>query len=448
MSGGGNGRGESGMRKRCKFKEILLILHTNARKTQTRYKISRMNNQYSTYTLGNGLRLACRQTSGFVSYIGALVNVGSRDESAQSHGLAHFVEHTIFKGTEKRRSWQVSNRMESIGGELNAYTSKEETMIYTNAPSGYEERAVELIADLVSNSVFPEEEIEKERDVVVEEINSYLDSPSDSVYDEFEELAYAGSGLSHNILGSAESVRSLRGEDCRRFVREFYTPSEIVVYCCGPASPEKMYRLVEKYFGGMDRPDAPRRRALPPAVEPFCLHRDRGNHQANTIVGARLFGRRDSRRYALFLLNNYLGGPCMNSRLNRELREKRGLVYTVDSSVGLLSDTGLMLIYFGCDPQAVEKCRKIIFAELDKLAQSPMSASTFEKIKRQYCGQLLVSSDHIESRAMSLAKSMAYYGEIHDISTITRHISEVTAEEMMEVARLVTPGNCCSLTLT
>lgn len=407
-----------------------------------------MDNAYTIFTLDNGLRAVCRQTDGLVSYIGVVVNAGSRDEAPGLHGLAHFVEHTIFKGTERRRSWQVSSRMESIGGELNAYTSKEETMIYTNAPAGYEERAVELIADLISSSVFPEDEIDRERDVVVEEINSYLDSPSDSVYDEFEELAYAGSGLAHNILGTPESVKSLSGEDCRRFVRTHYTPSEMVVYCCGPEKPDKMKRLVDKYFGALHFPDVSRTRIAPPAMEVFDLHRDRGNHQANTVIGARVFGRRDPRRYALFLLNNYLGGPCMNSRLNRELREKRGYVYTVDSSVSLMSDSGLMIIYYGCDPSAVGKCRKIIFSEIERLAQSEMPWSSFEKIKRQYCGQLLVSSDHKENRAMSLAKSLMYYGCIHDISTMARNISEVTPSQMREVAELIVPSKCSSLTLT
>lgn len=398
-------------------------------------------------TLHNGLRTVCWHTDGLVSYIGIVVNAGSRDEDADKEGLAHFVEHTIFKGTEKRRSWQVSSRMETVGGELNAYTSKEETMIYTNAPAGYEERAMELLSDLVTSSVFPASEIDRERDVVIEEINSYLDSPSDSVYDEFEELAYAGSGLAHNILGTAESVRSLSGSDCRNFIDRFYTPSEMVVYCCSPVPASRLGKLLERYFGCMHFPSARRERFCPPPMEAFSLCRDRGNHQANTIIGARLFGRSNPRRFALFLLNNYLGGPCMNSRLNRELREKRGYVYTVDSSISLMSDTGLMLIYFGSDPSTVDKCRKIVFSELDRLAQSPMGDVAFERIKRQYCGQLLVSSDHRENRAMSLAKSLLYYGCLHDISTMAANIEAVTAEDMRAVAELLAPSLCSSLTI-
>lgn len=406
-----------------------------------------MKQTYSIFTLSNGIRMACRHTSGLVSYIGALVNAGSRDEEDSKHGLAHFVEHTIFKGTPSRKSWQISNRMESVGGELNAYTSKEETMVYTNAPAGYEERALELIADIMANSSFPEAEIEKEREVVVEEINSYLDSPSDTVYDVFEELAYRGSGLAHNILGSAGSVRRLSGGDCRDFLDRCYTPGNMVIYCASPANPAKLCALAEKHFGKMHFADVPRHRLSPPSMEPFYEKREQGNHQANTIVGARVFGRNDPRRFALFLLNNYLGGPCMNSRLNRELREKRGYVYTVDSSVSLMSDTGLMMIYFGSDPASVGKCRHIIANEIDRLAQSPLAGVTFEKVKRQYCGQLMVTSDHMESRAMALAKSLLYYGEIHDISSMTAHIMEVTAEEMREVAEIVAAPRCGCLTL-
>lgn len=406
-----------------------------------------MDQSYKVFTLSNGLRVVCWHVNGMVSYIGAVVNAGSRDEGDCCHGLAHFVEHTVFKGTRKRRGWQISGRMEAVGGELNAYTSKEETMVYTNAPAGYEERAVELLADLVTSSCFPESELEREKEVVIEEIKSYLDSPADSVYDEFEELAYKGSGLSHNILGTPDSVRGLGSKDCRDFIDRFYTPRNMVVYCCSPLKPEKLCRLVERYFVSMRFLEAPHFRMAPPVMDRFDLRRDRGNHQANTIVGARVFGRNDSRRYALFLLNNYIGGPCMNSRLNRELREKRGYVYTVDSNVSLMSDSGLMFIYFGSDPAVVGKCRRIISSELDRMAQSVLPAQTFDKIKRQYCGQLLVSSDHRENRAMSLGKSILYYNEIHDISTTAERIMAVSAEEVREVAELLVHDKCSCLTL-
>ena len=398
-------------------------------------------------TLSNGIRAVIKRSPGAVSYIGVVIGAGSRDERPDRYGLAHFVEHTIFKGTGKRRSWHISNRMESIGGELNAYTSKEETVIYTNAPAGYTGRAVELLSDVISNSVFPETEVEREREVVIEEINSYLDSPGEAVYDEFEELIYTGSGLAHNILGTPESVYTLTPADCREFLDTRYTPSRMVIYASDPGDPEHTARLLERHFGSIRRPDSPRAFVVPPRVAPFDEVRDHNGHQAHTIVGVRTFGRLDPRRHALLLLNNYLGGPCMNSRLNQELREQRGLVYAVDSNVALMSDTGLLSIYFGSDPANVGRCRKLIARELDRLAQSRLSERTFESIKRQYCGQLLVGSDHRESAAMSMAKSLMYFGEVHSVADTAQRVREVTAEQLREVAELLSPALCSTLTL-
>lgn len=398
--------------------------------------------------LDNGLRVVSRRRPGAaVSYIGVLINAGSRDDNPNHEGLAHFVEHTIFKGTLNRKNWQITSRMESVGGELNAYTSKEETMLYTCSPAGYEERAVELLADLIENSNFPTDEIEREREVVIEEIYSYLDSPVDAVYDEFEENAYAGSGLAHNILGSPESVRLLTGKDCREFIDRLYTPANMVVYCSSPIDNDKFLKLIQKYFGRLHFPAPHKQIVTPPSIKPFDIIKKNGNHQANSIIGARTFGRQDPGRFALFLLNNYLGGPGMNSRLNRELREKRGYVYAVDSTVSLMSDTGLMMVYFGCEPSKLKKCKKIIFEEIDRLCQTKLTDTALEKIKRQYCGQLMVGSDHIESRTMALAKSLVYFDTIIDIPITRRFIMEVTAEQLMETARLLAPERCSSLTL-
>lgn len=404
--------------------------------------------KYFQERLPNGLRVVCKKHDGLVSYIGVVVNAGSRDEDSAHDGLAHFVEHTIFKGTDKRRAWQIASRMESVGGELNAYTSKEETMVYTNAPTGNEDRALELLADLVTSSRFPDSEIEKEREVIVEEIYSYLDSPSERVYDEFEELAYKGSGLSHNILGTPESVREMQGRDCRAFLDRFYVPENMVVYCVSPLPEDKIMKKVEKYFGKIPAVSVIHNRVIPPAMSDFDERRDNGTHQANTIMGARAFGRGDTRRHALFLLNNYLAGPCMNSRLNRELREKRGYVYAVESNVSLLSDTGLLMIYFGCDPSNVGRCRKLVEREVANLRETTMSAMAFEKVKRQYCGQLISSSDHIENRAMNLGKSVMYFDSVYDISGTIEKIMAVSAQEMRDVAEEVFKSGLSTLTLT
>ena len=402
---------------------------------------------YHIVTLKNGLRVVAMQLVGHVSYIGMVVRAGSRNEDADHEGLAHFVEHTIFKGTRRRKSWHISGRMEQVGGELNAYTTKEETMIYTNAPAGYAERAIELISDLVKRSNFPLSEIEKEREVIIEEIHSYEDSPAESVYDEFEELLYKGSPLAHNILGSPESVRRLSPDDARGFIDRNYTPENMVVYCCDPGDPEKNIRLVEKYLGDLSFPAAPRIDTSLPEAPAFDLVRDRDTHQANTILGTRLFSREDPRRHALFLLNNYLGGPCMNSRLNMELRERRGMVYTVESNVSLLSDTGSILIYFGTDPRSVDKCISLIKKEIDRAAQSAMPLRSFAKVRDQYLGQMIVGTDQRESRCMALAKSLLYYDEIHDIHTAAEHIRAVTPEDFRMMAEMILSNGLNRLTL-
>lgn len=404
-------------------------------------------NDYHIYRYDSGLRLVVLSVPSKVAYIGIVVNAGSRDEDDDKHGLAHFVEHTIFKGTDRRRSYQISSCMESIGGELNAYTSKDETAVYTNAPAGNAQRAIELLADLVINSRFPDQELDKEREVVVEEINSYLDSPEERVFDEFEELIFAGSDLAHNILGSPESVRTLRSGDCRSFIDKFYAPGNLTIYAMVPDDPDKIARYVERSFGSLQRSMPEFHRTLPAPPAPFAITRDHGNHQANTIVGVPLFGRNDPRRPALFLLNNYFGGPCMNSRLNRELREEHGYVYTVESAISLYSDTGLLSIYFGCDAATVDKCLKIINRELDRLAQSRLSDTIFNRVRRQYCGQLLVSTDQRESRAMAMGKSLLYYDRIFDADTMLAQVMQTSADDLRDVAQLLAPDKCSRLTL-
>lgn len=393
------------------------------------------------------MRVAISRHSGNVTYSGVLVDAGTRDEPLDLPGLAHFVEHTIFKGTLRRSSWHISNRMERIGGEINAYTFKEGTSVYTISPAGYEERGVELIADLIENASFPAHELDKEREVIVEEINSYLDNPSESVFDRFEEHIYRGSRLEANILGSPESVRRISGEDCRAFMERYYNPENMVGFIATPGEPEKIRRILERHWGRFSRKGERPVRTAPPAVAPFDIVRDEDGHQAHTMVGVRIFNRQDSRRFPLMLLNNYLGGPCMNSRLNQQLREKRGLVYTVDSFVNLLSDTGTFAVYFGTDKKSVGRCIKVIERELDALAQTTLSRRKLDSIKEQYCGQLLVSSDNRESMAMSLGKNLLFYNRMTDISSLAARLREVEPEQVREVAELLVPSRLSRITL-
>lgn len=402
---------------------------------------------YMTHVLPNGLRVAICKTDAKVAYIGVAVGSGSRDEGPEHHGLAHFVEHTIFKGTWKRRGPAISARMESVGGELNAYTSKEDTILYTCAPAGYSDRALELLSDIIINSIFPKQEITMEHDVVVEEIKSYLDSPSENVYDEYEERIFAGNALSHNILGTAESVRMISGYECRQFLDRNYTPDNMVVYISAPDDPDKLIKRVDRYFGTMTFSLKRPVRVKPEEVSCFNEIIDNNGFQAHTVYGATTFSRFDERRFALYLLNNYLGGPCMSSRLNSELREKRGLVYTVDSFVSSFSDTGLLSIYMGCDKSNVNKCLKIVRRELDRVAQNQLSPRLLDKIKTQYCGQLLVSTDNRENMAIGMGKSLLYHGRIHDASHTAEQIRAVTASQVREVAELLAADRCSRLTL-
>ena len=388
----------------------------------------------------------CR-TDAKVSYIGVVVGSGSRDEATDRHGLAHFVEHTVFKGTWKRKSSAISARMESIGGELNASTSKENTIIYTSAPAGYADRTIELLADIIANSLFPQTEIETERDVVVEEIKSYLDTPSENVYDEYEERIFKGNALAHNILGTPESVRALTGRECRQFLDLNYTPGNMTVYISGPDDPDKLIKRVEKYFGLLNFPFRRAPREIPAELPPFDEVIDNDGFQAHTIYGTRVFSRDDPRRFALYLLNNYIGGPCMSSRLNSELREKRGLVYTVDSFCSLFSDTGLWSVYIGCDKNNVRKCLSIVRRELDRLAQTSMTDRMLEKIKTQYCGQLLVSTDNRENMAINMGKSLLFRGAIYDTEHTAERIREVTPQQLREAAEMLSPSRCSRLTL-
>lgn len=402
---------------------------------------------YMTHVLPNGLRVAICKTDAKVAYIGVAVGSGSRDEGPEHLGLAHFVEHTIFKGTWKRRGPAISARMESVGGELNAYTSKEDTILYTCAPAGYSDRALELLSDIIINSIFPKQEITMEHDVVVEEIKSYLDSPSENVYDEYEERIFAGNALSHNILGTAESVRMISGYECRQFLDRNYTPDNMVVYISAPDDPDKLIKRVDRYFGTMTFSLKRPVRVKPEEVSSFNEIIDNNGFQAHTVYGATTFSRFDERRFALYLLNNYLGGPCMSSRLNSELREKRGLVYTVDSFVSSFSDTGLLSIYMGCDKSNVNKCLKIVRRELDRVAQNQLSPRLLDKIKTQYCGQLLVSTDNRENMAIGMGKSLLYHGRIHDASHTAEQIRAVTASQVREVAELLAADRCSRLTL-
>lgn len=392
-------------------------------------------NSIQYHRLGNGLRVVARQVEMPVEHCGVAVNAGSRDEKPGQEGLAHFVEHTIFKGTSMRRASYVRDRMEVVGGELNAYTTKEETVVYSTFPAGHLRRAMALIGEMTADAVFPESEIIKEKQVVAEEIDTYLDTPADAVFDDFEDLIYKGSPLAHNILGTRETLARFDSAACRGWLVEHFTPGRMVVFYSGPTDPEKVFRMAEQYFGALTRVDRPLLRMVPEMVGRFEVVNDGvESFQAHTVLGARVPGLLDPKRMAVALLVNILGGPGMNSLLNVALRERSGLVYTTDATTSLMSDNGLLTIYFGCDPADVKRCLKIVNRVVEPLALNSMSERRLEAAKRQLIGQLTVGSVNSEQVAISMGRSVLYRGRAIGLRETVDALKVVSATELQEAA--------------
>jgi len=383
--------------------------------------------------LPSGLRVVSRWCpAASVEHCGVLAGVGSRDDAPDAPGMAHFVEHTIFKGTARRSSSRIINRMESVGGELNAYTTKEETVVFTVAPSGNADRALDLVADLVTGSQFPDKELEKEREVVADEIDSYLDSPADAVFDDFEDIIFNGTPLGHNILGSKEAVRSFSPEQCREYLRTFYTAPNLVAFYSGPLEPDKAIAKMAKYFGALPTTPAPGRKKTNPPHAVFSEERNIGSHQAHTVMGALIPDLYSDRRYAHALLSNILGGPGMNSALNMVLREKRGLVYSVEASSSFLSDTGLLTVYFGCDPDDAQKCARLVADTIRRSAS--MSETKLRLAKKQYVGQMAVARDNRENVIISAARNALYYDKVSTYPENLERIHMVGKDAIAEAA--------------
>lgn len=397
--------------------------------------------QYESISLPNGLRIIYIPSISPVSYCGFAVNAGTRDENPHQFGLAHFVEHMLFKGTRKRKSWHILNRMESVGGELNAYTTKEETFIYSISLSEDIERAMELLGDLVFNSQFPETEIEKEKEVVIDEINSYKDNPSELIFDEFENVLFQGNEMGHNILGEEESINNFTASSCHSFVNTYYTPENMIFFFYGKTSKEKINRLALKYFIENSKVKnnftAKTRQSLPSLPSAFRETADKKLYQSHVMLGGISYDYHNKKRLGLYLLNNILGGPGMNSRLNISLREKNGLVYTVESSLSSYSDTGVFSIYFGTDHESISKCLKLTYKELKKLRENQLSSSQFHAVVKQLKGQLGISCDHKENLALNMGKSFLHFKKYDNLQEVYRKIDLLDPQQLMEIANEV-----------
>ena len=388
-------------------------------------------------TLSNGLRVIHQPSDSNVVYCGYELNVGTRNEEPGYEGMAHFCEHVSFKGTKRRKSWHISNALETVGGDLNAYTNKEDTVYYAAVLKEHTARAIDLLTDIVFYSTYPQAEIDKEVEVICDEIESYNDSPAELIYDEFENLLFANHALGHNILGTAERVRSFKTADAQHFTQRYYRPENSIFFLYGDVDFKRVVRLLERATSDFT-PSKPiiepaLNQPLPPNMPDF-IEKNHGTHQAHVMVGTRGYDIHDKRRMSLYLLNNLLGGPGMNARLNLSLRERHGLVYTVESSMVSYCDTGVWAIYFGCDPKDVGRCLKLVHKELDRVIQKPLSDTQLRAVKKQIKGQIGVACDNRESFALDFGKSYLHYGWERDLNSLFRHIDEVTAESMQQVA--------------
>ena len=407
--------------------------------------------KYNTYTLDNGLRIIHLPSDSKVVYCGYQINAGTRNEEPGEEGLAHFCEHVTFKGTERRKAWHILNCLESVGGDLNAYTNKEGTVYYSAILKEHIARAVDLLTDIVFHSVYPQAEIDKEVEVICDEIESYNDSPAELIYDEFENIIFKGSPLGHNILGTAEQVRSFKTEDALRFTRKLYRPDNAIFFAYGDIDFKKLVRLLKKSFLSEERRVKSEKFNSPETQAQFNIQHSTFNtqhsfegqtivmqkntHQAHVMIGTRAYDVNDSRRMPLYLLNNMLGGPGMNAKLNLALREHNGLVYTVESTMVAYGDTGVWSIYFGCDEHDVKRCLRLVRKELDKFMQKPLSEAQLKAAKKQIKGQVGVACDNRENFALDFGKSFLHYGWEKNVDRLYEQVDEITAEQIQAVAQ-------------
>ena len=393
----------------------------------------------NTATLPNGLRIIHTPSPTSVAYCGYAVNAGTRDEQPHELGLAHFVEHMLFKGTARRRAWHILNRMENVGGELNAYTNKEETVIYSAFLKKDFTRALELLTDITFRSTFPQHEIDKERGVILEEIDCYEDNPAELIFDDFEETLFHGHSLGHNILGTPRHIKRFTTASCRGFVDRYYHPSNAVLFVYGNIPFSRIVMWAERFTAYIPSGSANTSRTAPLPYVPRQVETTRHTHQTHVMIGCTSYPSGDKRRTGLYLLNNMLGGPGMNSRLNLILREQSGLVYNVESNLMSYTDTGVFSIYFGTDDTEAGRCIELSMKELDRLREQRLTTLQLSAAKKQLIGQIGVASDHFENTALGMAKNYLHYGEYEGSEALFRRIEALTADELWDIANELFP---------
>lgn len=396
---------------------------------------------FLTHTLKNGIRIIHQITDSPVGHLGILINAGSRDEEEDEHGLAHFIEHSVFKGTNKRKSFHVLSRIEGVGGELNAYTTKEDTVLYATFLSEYYERSAELLSDILFNSIYPEKEINREKEVIVEEINSYLDTPSELIFDEFDELIFDGHPIARNILGTKEKLRSFNRDKIFRFIANNYHTDQMVISSVGNIDFASLLKMLEKYFGQVEagHKETKRQKFLNYVPQNKIITKD--TYQAHCVIGGLAFDAQHTSRIIMILLNNILGGNALNSRLNLALRERRGMAYNVESSYTAYSDTGLFNVYFGTEKENLNKALNLVNKEFALLRTKKLGTVQLSQAKKQLIGQIAISTESREDMMLSIGKSYLLYNKVEPLRIVAKKIEEITAEEILEVANIILDKN-------
>jgi predicted Zn-dependent peptidase len=391
--------------------------------------------EYSTFVLPNGIRCIYQSRESPTVHVGLWIGAGSRDESSDKEGLAHFIEHALFKGTKRRKAYHILNRLDTVGAELNAFTTKEETCIHASCMNHDFSRSLELLHDMAFNSTFPEKELEKEKSVIVEEIQSNLDSPYDQIFDEFESLLFGEHQLGGTILGTDTTVTQIDRSDIQQFTDSRYLTDHMVISVVGGLRPKRIEQGIKKHFGSIPKRTGEMGRVHPRRNKPFNITRTIQTHQAHCILGNHAYSTTDSRKMGLVLLNNVLGGPTMNNRLSLELREKRGLAYHVESMYTAYSDAGIWMIYIGTEKQNLSKAQKWILEELNKLMQEPLGTRQLSMAKKQLKGQIALNQENGANVMLSIGKALLKQGEARSMEQISSIIDAITSEELQAIAQ-------------
>ena len=389
------------------------------------------------HQLENGIRIVHKKTTGAVAHCGLIIKGGSRDEAEQEQGLAHFIEHVIFKGTSKRKAYHILSRMEDVGGELNAFTTKEETCIYSSFMPEYYSRALELLSDITFNSIFPKKELEKEKIVVLDEINYYKDNPSELIFDEFEEQVFSNHSLGKNILGTPKHIQTFDKKMIEDFMHKNYLTHEIIISSVGNISMSKLIKVIENHFANIPKKDLKREENTFSNYRKKEIEVERKGFQSHCILGTEAYGVNHPKKTALILLNNILGGPGMNSRLNLAIREKYGFTYSIESNYTSYSDTGIFSIYLASDNDKMNKSIKLAKRELIKFCEKPLGTLQLKKAKQQLIGQIAIGQESEVNLMLAMGKSMLLYNKVDTFELVKNKIENVTSEELVNVANEV-----------